>query len=704
MKPTQSMQVGKTTFPTLVVLSILLTAVLVSVHPISCSEFWWELSKGRAVAAGSMTPSHDLLAGPVQRDADWLSGLPFYLLFSKTGVSGLMGFKLIAAILAARLLTRHAVRKDSTAAVLIATSLISARQAWEPSPLCFDALGILAVLTLTKSMSRGAGTRSFIGLLIVMCCWSNFGARSVVGVLIVFVTIVIRAERPMTKALRIGVSGIAASLTPAGAMTLVDSWKTTFPLTTESQAVLRLAGWNPWWESLQQIECAAWLMLSVVFCWQGIRQRSTAWMWVLSGSQLLAALSSDNLPLAAMLVAFAGTQSGHATWDSSAGQFHVLNRVKKIVLIGSIAVVGTWTLQPWNGCGSGLGWGLDPRLSPDSFAASLNGVRLVETAHCVGVREAGLLTWHVTKGVKPFDTPHTALLNGRLRSHVLLTSDLSQNWQVAHRRADNSWGGWWLPLLERKTSTLVVPCEDLSLNHAMEPTIWKPLSLNSVSIVYGKAGDPCCTHQIVNTLSLREFVDRGAWVYETSSEEGSGHTDLLELITGENTDYESLRLARVFRSMNLSVAALKVLSMLPIESQPVFREEYAKNQLALGYEERIQCGRSSRFRLMAWRMNANASEPVDEVAGNVLKWPVGDNPSNEEFLIEAAQLYVRGDHRAAIQKLNKDNPESLYAKALVLLEYGRVKESEEALQQFVTEYSEHRLKASVQLLLASLVF
>ena len=165
-----------------------------------------------------------------------------------------------------------------------------------------------------------------------------------------------------------------------------------------------------------------------------------------------------------------------------------------------------------------------------------------------------------------------------------------------------------------------------------------------------------------------------------------------------------MRLARVFRSMNLSVAALKVLSMLPIESQPVFREEYAKNQLALGYEERIQCGRSSRFRLMAWRMNANASEPVDEVVGNVLKWPVGDNPSNEEFLIEAVQLYVRGDHRAAIQKLNTDNPEALYAKALVMLESGRVKESEEALQQFVTEYSEHRLKASVQLLLASLVF
>jgi len=404
-----------------------------------------------------------------------------------------------------------------------------------------------------------------------------------------------------------------------------------------------------------------------------------------------------------MLVAFAGTQSQHGMLDFPVSQSHEMSRLKKIILIGSMALVGAWALQPWNGCGSALGWGLDPRLSADSFAASLNGVRLVESAHCVGIREAGLLTWHMTKGVKPFDTPQTALRNGRLKSHVLLTSDLSTNWQVPHRRADNSWGGWWLLLVERKTTTLVVPCEHLNLINALEPTIWKPLSLNSVSIVYGKAGDPGCSDQMINILSLREFVDRGAWVYETSSEEGSAHTDLPELLTGENTNYESLRLARVFRSMNLSVAALKVLSMLPIDTHPVFREEYAKNQLALGFEERIQCGRSSRFRLAAWRMNAKPSVPVDEIAGNVLNWPVSDNPSSEEYLIEAAQLYVRGDHRAAIQMLNTNNPEALYAKALVLLESGRIKESEAALQKFIAEYSDHRLKASVQLLLASLV-
>jgi len=704
MKPTHSMQVGKATFPTLVVLSILLTAVLASLHPISCSEFWWELSKGRAVAAGSMNPSSDLLAGPVQRDANWASGLPFYLLFSEMGVSGLMCFKIMAAIFAARLLIRQTVRKDSAAGVLIATSLICARQAWEPSPLCIDALGILAVLTLTKSMSKVAGARPFIGLLFVMCCWSNFGARSVAGVLTASLFIVIGSERLIAKAFHIVILCVAASLTPAGAMTLVDSWKTTFPFTVESHAVLRLAGWNPWWENLQHLECAAWLLLCILFCWQGIRHRSGEWLLILSGAQLLAALSADNLPLAAMLVAFLGTQSGYGNLDLHASQIHVLSRLQKILLIGFAATVGIWALLPWSGCGSGVGWGLDPRLSPESFAASLNGVRLVETAHCVGIREAGLLSWHVTNGVKPFDTPHTALLNGRLRSHVLLISDLSKNWQVPHRRADNSWGGWWLPLLERKTTTLVVPCENLSLINALEPTFWKPLSLNSVSIIYGKAGDPGCSQQIINTLSLREFVDRGAWVYAISSEEGSAHTDLLELFLGKNADYVSLRLARVFRSMNMSVAALKVLAMLPIETQPVFRQEYAKNQLALGFEERIQCGRSSRFRLAAWRLNANATEPVDEIAGNVLNWPVEDNPSNEDSLIEATRLYLHGDHRAAIQKLNANDPEALYAKALVLLESGRVKESEAALQQFVTEFSDHRLTASVQLLLTSLVF
>lgn len=704
------MQVGKVRFPTRFVLCILLTAVLASLHPISCSDFWWELSKGRAAAAGSWSPSIELLAGAVQRDADWASGLPFYLMFSGMGIMGLSCFKIVGAIYAARLLIRQTVVKDSVAAVLIAASLVSARQAWEPSPLCLDTLGVLAVLTLTKSMSQRPRAGQFIGLLLLMICWSNFAARSIIGILIALPFMLSAAERPVAKVVRIAMLVVAASMTPVGSMTLLDSWKATFPLTVESPEVLRLAGWSPWWENLREIECAAWLFLCIVCCWQAFRCQSIRWLPALLSTQVLAAMSSDNLPLAAMVMVFAGTQLGDANANSHAKQAKPFERLQKVVSIGLMVALAIWTLLPWGGCGSGVGWGLDPRLSPDAFAASLNGVNLVGSAHCVGVREAGLLSWHIRSGVRPFDTPRTALLNGRLKSQVLLTSDLSKTWQVPHRRPDASWGGWWLPLQERETTTLVVASENLSLIHALEPTIWKPLSLNSVSIVYGKAGDPGCSQQIINTFSLREFVDRGSWVYQTSSEAGTGHTDLFELLVGDNTDYESLRLARVFRAMNISVAALKVLSMLPVESHRNVREEYAKNQLALAYAERILCGRSSRFRLAAWRLTANTSDPAytNAVAEDVLNVPIDDNLQSEDFLTEATRFYVGGDYRAALQKLNVGNAdavyvEALYAKALILLESGQVKESEAILQQFVAEYSDHRLMGSVRSVLASLM-
>jgi TolA-binding protein len=367
-----------------------------------------------------------------------------------------------------------------------------------------------------------------------------------------------------------------------------------------------------------------------------------------------------------------------------------------------MGALATWALQPWSGCGSGLGWGIDPRLSPDAFSASLQSVSLTGTAHCVGIREAGLLSWHLRNGVKAFDTPRTALLNGRLRTHVLLTSDLSKNWQIPHRRTDESWGGWWLPLLERKTTTLVVPSEDLKLITAIEPTIWKPLSLNSVSLVYGKAGDPGCTQQIVNTLSLRDFVDRGTWVYQTTSEESQTHTDLRDVIYGANTVYESLRLARVFRAMKMSVAALKVLSMLPVESNTELRQEFASNQLSLGYDERILCGRSSRFRLDAWQLTTPQSDSVSMIAQDVLNWSDTDLSQNEAPDITATRLYLSGDHRVAMQKLGAIDAETLYAKAMMLLESGQTKETEAVLQQLVNEFPGHRLTASAKSILASL--
>ena len=712
MKPTHTTQVGHSTFAKLILLCIITSAVLASLHPISCSDYWWELSKGREAATGNLFPTSKLLAGSIRPEADWASGVLFYWLFDNGGVLSLMCFKIFAALFAVRVLIQQTVHRNAVAGVLIAASLICARQAWEPSPLCFDTIGVLLVLALTKALFNGTSRSAFIGLLILMCCWSNLGSRSMTGILIAVPTMAVSFRRPVAKIVCITLLLLAASLTPAGPETLLNSWTTTFPPTLESSAILSLAGWDPWWSNPLRIECVAWLLLCGLSCWRAFPGQAGNFFLVLVGTQILAAMSPDNLPLAAMIMASFGTQICGTASEKISDKVKVSNkkevridlrtRVERLVLTVLMGALGTWVLQPWSGCGSGLGWGIDPRISPDAFSASLESVSLTGTAHCVGIREAGLLSWHLRKGVKAFDTPRTAFLNGRLSTHVLLTADLSRNWKVPHRRTDDSWGGWWLPLLERQTTTLVVPSEDLKLITALEPTIWKPLSLNSVSLVYGKAGDPGCTQQIVNTLSLRDFVDRGTWVYQTTSEESQTHTDLRDLIYGENTGYESLRLARIFRAMKMSVAALKVLSMLPVESNPELRQEYAGNQLSLGYEERILCGRSSRFRLDAWQLTASQSDFGSAIAQDVLNWSDADLSKNETLDMAAIRLYLSGDHRTALQKLGATDAETLYAKAMILLESGQTQESQAVLQQLVNEFSGHRLTASAKGILASL--
>ncbi|MCH8830638.1 MAG: hypothetical protein IID45_13760, partial [Planctomycetes bacterium] len=55
-------------------------AALLFLQPIASADLWWQLSRGRAVIAGSFTPSRDLLAADTAAEADWLGGVAFYLI------------------------------------------------------------------------------------------------------------------------------------------------------------------------------------------------------------------------------------------------------------------------------------------------------------------------------------------------------------------------------------------------------------------------------------------------------------------------------------------------------------------------------------------------------------------------------------------------------------------------------------------------
>ncbi len=714
-------------FARLLTKAVWLCVLVTAAHPVFSDGFWWELSKGRAVASGSLSPTAALVAGEVGRDGPWLSGIVPYLVYSSLGLSGVMILKIGSVLVLTGLLLKRATQSESASppdsgaapsmlAVLIALSVLASREAWDPTPLLFDVLGLVVVYLAAERSLFASGVRPLVIACLLLVLWANFGERSLVGIPVVLLCVV-RGPRPVVAGL--GLAFLlwgACCLTPAGLQSPFDSLSVTLPQTVESAEVLRMAGWHPWWERGRAAEAIAFAGLTVVYLLGQWKQPVVSSLVVLIAAHALAAASAENLPLAAVWMALAATapviprETARAAAETSRSSRsdlvistdHPKQPAWKKGLCAGVLIALIWVaIGPWRGCVHGFGWGLDPRLGSEAFVASLVDVSLRGRAHCVGLREAGLLSWHASPAVKPFDTPTSALLARRLTAQVLLTRDLSSEWKVLHRRADGTSGGWWSTILDREISVLVVPSEQTELVAALEPTFWKPLSLNAVSLVYGKAGDAGCSAKIVQMLSLRGIVDRGAWTYDAGSEASSESFEFLPWLKPASATSESLRLARLFRAMGMSIGALKVLQATSAATDSGVRQEFFENQLRLGYQERVQSGRGSEFRLRAALLSQRRDDSGPAV-NDVLNWTsVPDLAAKTDFA-RASEAYIRGDPRAAISALTDDEPESLYAQALLLLEAGNPQASQSSLQRLIAKFPDHRLTLAAQTLSASL--
>jgi hypothetical protein len=714
-------------FPRPLTKAVWLCVLVTAAHPVFSDGFWWELSKGRAVAQGSLSPTATLVAGEVGRDGPWLSGVVPYLVYSSLGLSGLMILKIGCGLVLTGLLLKRATQSESGSpsdsgaapsmlALLIALSVLASREAWDPVPLLFDVLGLVLVYLAAERSTFAPGVRPLVSACLLLVLWANFGERSLVGIPVVLLCSV---RRPRQFVAGLGLAVLlwcACCLTPAGLQSPFDSLSVTLPQTVESADVLRMVGWQSWWERGRAAEAIAFAGLTVVYLLCQRKQPVLSSLVVLIAAHALAAASAENLPLAAVWMALAATAPvipretvGAAVETSRPDRSEVMVSTDHLrqpawqkglcagVLIGLIWIA----IGPWRGCVSGFGWGLDPRLGSEAFVASLADVSLRGQAHCVGLREAGLLSWHASPAVKPFDTPTSALLARRLTAQVLLTRDLSSGWKVLHRRADGTSGGWWSTIQDREISVLVVPSEQTALVAALEPTFWKPLSLNAVSLVYGKAGDSGCSAKIVQMLSLRGIVDRGAWTYDAVSEASSESFEFLPWLKTTSATSESLRLARLFRAMGMSTGALKVLQATSAATDARVRHEFFENQLRLGYQERMESGRGSEFRLRAALLSQQRTDS-GPAANEVLNWPSVPDLAATTNLARACEAYVRGDFRAAISTLTDDEPETVYARALLLLEAGDPQASQASLQGLIAKFPNHRLALSAKTLAASL--
>jgi hypothetical protein len=694
-------------------------ATLIALHPISTHDFWWELSRGRAVISGTIAPAQVLLAGETTASADWLGGVPIYALFSLGGITLLMGLKLLSsALVGLDLLFVKARQRSLIILAIVLLTLLAARHAWEPTPLLFDTIGVTLVWSMIERFQDRSSTGRLIILLIilliVMAVWANTSPLCVLGILVGTSTMLVRPPSSSLLFTRrrsvaiVVMMAAACCATPRGPATLWDSARLLMPMLTTSASVLQSTQWRPLVFSFHKPEVLAFVLLSVGMFHTLLKSPRTSVVAVLAYFviQLLAWSSQSNLApvsiwLTLLLLRQVDTNQvtePHLLKYESLGNLAGKLFPATVVLLVAVAAVDRWPESL-----SRTGWGIDPSISGDEFLESVKDVRTTGSAHCVGIREAGLLCWFKPEGAKPFDTPRQALLSGRLRQNVLLNEELSTGWQIPHRREDNSWGGWWLKLKERQTTLLIVPSEEIELIGALEPTIWKPLALSGASLVFGVAGDPASSPQIARILHLREHVDQNVWRYDPVSAAGDeSHCDLVGLLTGRRTFQVDLRLAKSFRAMELSVAALRVINpILQTDGGQMAHEEFARSQLELGYRERLEMGQSSLLRAFAFRETTTAAESEQLAVESLNMLPQPDGTVTNRIQT-AARMYAAGETDQAIRGLTDEHPELVYARAQLLFEAGRPGESISAYQTLITKFPDSRLSLAGRNVLARL--
>ncbi len=682
---------------------LLAVATLIGLHPISTHDFWWQLSRGRAVVDGTTAPAQSLLASEVTTDADWLGGVPFYALFSVGGVGALIGLKLLTVWIAGLYLLFFELRqRNAIGLAIVLLGLLAARHAWEPTPLAFEAAAVFVVWSLGCRLQAGVSREWLAALLITIVAWANTGPFCVLGT---FVALSALNQRVRSRESQISIRviigiillmAVGICLTPRGPATVWDSTRLLIPSLTTNTALLQSTPWRSLTFTIYQPESIAFVFLSIATFFVLIRRQSPL-SFVVSFFviQVLAWTSQRNLAPVSIwltLMLLRELRSDGVSVSRLSNNEILPFGFAKVLPVGVILLVAAAAVGRWPESISRTGWGFDPSIDGSAFHDSLRDVDTVGCAHCLGIREAGLLCWFEPNGAKPFDTPRSALLNSRLRSNALLNEDLSTGWQIPHRRVDDSWGGWWLPLRERNTTLLVVPAEDTRLVRALEPTIWKPLSLDGASLVFGVAGDPVTSPQIASTLKLREHVDQNAWSYEPSSAAGDeSHFDLVGLLTGRPTLLTDLRLAKTFRAMKLNIAALRILHpVLQAGISQTAREEFARNQIELGYNERLAMGQSSLFRSIA------LSQTMTDTEGPALSVETLNPPAQPDSEVVSAirksiDAHLIGDTNRAVNDLTDDDPELVYARYQLLVEIGHFDAALDAYRTLVQKFPDSRL-------------
>lgn len=598
----------------LVAIAAVFAFASVALQPISSDLAWWQLSCGRqAIATASLWPSVDLLIDESQGESTAVGATvstAIYLLFGASGWMLIRVAVVVAASVFAVYYSRRLIGDESTAnrnvAVRLAClsiSLAVLSSYLDPVPILFDviATAVVAVWIFLPNDGRQSGNGNanyFVGLAMLFVFWANFGNHSFVGISMIVVA-GLRREALQRCALGTAVALFAAMINPIGWRVWGDSFSQTVPwMITPPWTV---AGTD--WAALSQVPwgLSHWVFLLltlVTFVGSLLVSQRYDHFAITVVLQFFAWTSAVNMPLAIvwMTVQLLVAVRYWPLWRSQSQSF---------VSIAVMVVVSAIMVRT-------VGWGFEADLDPRMLQIAIADSPDTGTIFTDDSRSTGMVAW-VLGPVKKvdsdgaaasrlYDEPRRALVGGRLIEHRRLFADLRDSQQMSYWREDESQGGWWLPLTQRGTSLLACSRRDLKLIRRLEPTIWKPLSLDSPVLPYARAGDPIHTPKIVELLGQRDFVNSGMWDYQSPQSTGSAYDrDRFGLFPARQQPDQTFDQADVFAAMELQTAALEVLDYARQRwsRHARYLPAWQRCQIELADWERTSVGQASLMRTLA---------------------------------------------------------------------------------------------------------
>jgi hypothetical protein len=643
----------------------LATLVIVS-RPLESPDLWWDLARGREVAASwTFHPSQNLLILDHTAEAAWLGVSSFAKLWSIGGIFALAAVPLVTAWCLRWAIVRNvSIAKLAVAVVaILPLAVLATRSELEPTSRLFDLLYLSALWLVLLHRGESIRILWWLGGLFVL--WANSGPRPLWG--LAFVVLWPGVLRHRTAAVL--VSLLAGMATPRGPLNWLDSTILIAPAAFVPQSELEprwqsalTGGWDP------ALAAAAILWIFAVVAVARLRSLRSLADWAIVAVPVVAVLlSQSNIAVAAlwtMLYWLTLTRRDEAPAPANRPRW-----VRPAMALATALVVvdACGMLSPTS---QTMGWGLsqaiDPRLLEIGEFIPGNEPAISWAADS---RSAGVAAWANTK-TKLIDHPTRALLGGRLALHAGIRRDLASAHRSAYRLDDGSWGGWGRPFADWKVEVLFVTGEAADVHRGLLETPWKLMKLDSPTAPYASAENPRFDRAVVDVIRQQGFVETGGWQPTIDVYDPHGwRVDVSSVVGLGPISSPAIRQSQFFRGVKLPMAAMRALG--PVRSgggTSAVREEFLKCQEALALEEYNAAGQVSVFRRLALDVAGVAESESDPWRPTT--WAYWFKTPQQWR--ESRDLYRSGQIPEAIEALSGDSSNEAYARGLMFLETGQV--------------------------------